>query len=84
MLATTEEFKVSFSRFGPTEMRIGLIVINALLVKFGIRPLKATLPYVAFGGLITLGILAYRAQKRLWQADMKAKEHSTTRQPDAL
>src|SRR5207253_6562298 len=47
MLAATEEFKVSFSRFGPTEMRIGLIVCNALIVKFGVRPLKGALPYIA-------------------------------------
>jgi len=32
MLTATEEFCVSFSKLGPTEMRIGLIVINALLI----------------------------------------------------
>jgi phosphatidylglycerophosphate synthase len=74
MLATTEEFKVSFSRFGPTELRIGLIVINALLVKFGIRPLKGALPYVAIGGTIALAVMAYRAQKKLWRADMQARQ----------
>jgi archaetidylinositol phosphate synthase len=74
MLAATEQFKVSFGWFGPTEMRIGLIVINALIVKFGVRPLKGALPYVALGALITLALLAYRAQKRLWLADMAAKQ----------
>ena len=74
MLATTEEFKVSFSRCGPTEMRIGLIVINGLLVRFGTRPLKGALPYVALGGLIVIAILAFRAQKKLWRIDMAAKQ----------
>lgn len=74
MLAATEEFKVSFSRFGPTELRIGLIVINVLLVKFGIRPLKGALPYVAIGGTIALAVMAYRAQQKLWRADMQARE----------
>jgi hypothetical protein len=74
MLAATEEFKVSFSRFGPTEMRIGLIVINGLLVRFGIRPLKGALPYVALGGVIALAVIAYRTQKKLWRADMLAKQ----------
>lgn len=73
MLATAEQFKVSLSWFGPTEMRIGLIVCNALIIKFGVRPVKGVLPYVAIGGLIMLGFLAYRAQKRLWRADMEAK-----------
>src|SRR5207253_10123396 len=47
MLAATEEFKVSFSRFGPTELRIALIVINGLLVRFGTRGLKGALPWFA-------------------------------------
>jgi phosphatidylglycerophosphate synthase len=40
MLAATDEFKVSFSRFGPTELRIALIIINICLMKFGTRGLK--------------------------------------------
>src|SRR5438094_1477207 len=31
MLAATDEFKVSFSRFGPTELRIILFILNALM-----------------------------------------------------
>src|SRR5437867_830086 len=68
MLAATGEFRVSFSRFGPTELRIALIVINALLIRFGARPLKAALPYVAFLGTVALGVLAFRAQQKLWQS----------------
>lgn len=73
MLAATDEFKVSFSRFGPTELRIALIIINALLVKFGTRGLKGALPWVAFGGVIALSVLVFICQRKLWQADMKAK-----------
>ena len=78
MLAATEEFRVSFSIFGPTEMRIGLIIINALIVRFGTRGLKGSLPWIALGGVVALAVLAYRAQKKLWQADMlaKAREHT--------
>src|SRR5204863_5642492 len=73
MLAATEEFRVSFSRFGPTELRIALIIINGFIARFGTRGLKGALPWVAFGGLIALSILAYIAQRRLWRIDMKAK-----------
>lgn len=73
MLAATEEFKVSFSRFGPTELRIGLIIVNGLMVRFGTRGLRGSLPWVALGGVIALTALAYRAQKRLWQVDMLTK-----------
>ncbi len=73
MLAATEEFRVSFSVFGPTEMRLALIIINGLLVRFGTRGLVGALPYVAGCGTLALALLAYRAQNRLWKSDMKAK-----------
>ena len=78
MLAATGEFRVSFSRFGPTELRLALIVINALLIRYGARPLKAALPCVAFLGTVALGVLAFRAQQKLWQSDMQAKQAANT------
>ncbi len=74
MLAATEEFRVSFSRFGPTELRVALIIINALLGRFGTRGLRGALPWVAGCGTVALVLLAYRAQKRLWRSDMLAKQ----------
>jgi len=74
--ATTEKFKVSFGRFGPTEMRVALIVINGLIIKFGTRPVKGVLPYLALSGLFVLGILAFRTQRRLWRLDMRAKREA--------
>jgi archaetidylinositol phosphate synthase len=76
MLAATAEFKVSLSVFGPTELRLALIIINGLLVRFGVQPLEGALPYVAGCGTLTLALLAYRAQKRLWKSDMQAKAAS--------
>jgi len=78
MLAATDEFKVSFSRFGPTELRITLIVINAFIIRFGPRGLKGSLFWVALGGTIALSIMAYIAQKKLWRTDMKAKAETET------
>src|SRR3989442_2888370 len=78
MLAATNEFRVSFSRFGPTELRIALIVINGFIIKFGTRGLRGALPWVAFGGVIALTVLAYIAQRKLWQVDMKAKAEAET------
>jgi len=76
MLAATDEFKVSFSRFGPTELRITLIALNILMIEFGTRGLKGSLPWIALGGIIALFVLAFIAQKKLWQTDMKAKRES--------
>lgn len=74
MLSATDEFKVSFSRFGPTELRIILIILNTLIIKFGTRGLKGSLPWIALGGVIALSALAFVAQKKLWQVDMKVRE----------
>jgi len=74
MLAATDEFKVSFSRFGPTELRIALIIANIFIIRFGTRGLKGSLPWIAFFGVIALFVLAYFAQCKLWQIDMRIKE----------
>ena len=78
MLAATGEFRVSFSRFGPTEMRLALVIINTLLVSFGVRPLKSGLPYVIVFSIVGLSILAFRTQQKLWQSDMQAKQAANT------
>ena len=82
MLAATDEFKVSFSRFGPTELRIVLIILNMLIIEFGTRGLKGSLPWIAFGGVIGLSALAFVAQRNLWQADMKVKREARRAIPD--
>src|SRR5207253_49678 len=71
MLAATDEFKVSFSRFGPTELRIILFILNALMIGFGTRGLRGSLPWIGLGGVVALSVLAFVAQKKLWQLDMK-------------
>jgi phosphatidylglycerophosphate synthase len=76
MLAATEEFRVSFSRFGPTELRIALIILNSLMIAFGVRGLKGSLPWIALGGVIALAILAFIAQRKLWRIDMETKRQA--------
>ena len=76
MLAATEEFRVSFSRFGPTELRIALIILNTLMITFGVRGLKGSLPWIALGGVIALSILAFIAQRKLWRIDMETKRQT--------
>ena len=65
-----------FSRFGPTEMRIALIIINILIIRFGTRGLRGGLPWIAFGGMIAFTVLAYIAQRRLWEMDMKERSRA--------
>jgi len=53
-------------------MRVALIIINALLVKFDMRPL-AGICLGLIGGIIALSILAYIAQRKPWRIEMRAR-----------
>ena len=53
--AATDRLKISYLKFGPTEFRLALIVINALLVQYGTRTMINGLKYVNIGAAIGLG-----------------------------
>jgi archaetidylinositol phosphate synthase len=71
--AATDRLKISYLKFGPTEFRLALIVINALLVQFGTRYMISGLKYVNVGGAIGLSLLIYRTHKVVWGLDMNSK-----------
>jgi len=71
--STTDRFKISYLKFGPTEFRLALIIINALLVQYGTRQMINGLKYVNIGGAIGLVLMVYRAHKIIWELDMEAK-----------
>lgn len=71
--ATTDRFKISYLRFGPTEFRLAIIVINSLLVQYGTRQMINGLKYVNMGAAVGLVLMIYRAHKAIWALDMKHK-----------
>jgi len=71
--AATDRLKISYLKFGPTEFRLALIVINALLAQFGTRYMVGGLKYVNVGGAIGLSLLIYRTHKVVWGLDMNSK-----------
>lgn len=71
--AATDRLKISYLKFGPTEFRLALIVINGLLVQFGIRQMVNGLKYVNIGAAIGLALMVYRTHKLIWALDMKQK-----------
>ena len=71
--AATDRLKISYLKFGPTEFRLALIVINALLVQYGTRTMINGLKYVNIGAAIGLALMVYRTHKVIWALDMKQK-----------
>ena len=71
--AATDRLKISYLKFGPTEFRLALIVINGLLVQYGTRTMVNGLKYVNMGAAIGLALMIYRTHKIIWSLDMKHK-----------
>ena len=72
--AATEKFSISHMGLGPTEFRIALVALNALIIFDGTQRMEKVLPYVAVGGLLVLCVLVYRTQKEIWRRDMDARK----------
>jgi len=60
----------------PIEPPWARIVVNRLPDRFGGRPLRGALRYVAVCATVALALQAYRAQKRLWKSDIQAEAAS--------
>ena len=71
--ASTDKLKISFMKLGPTEFRLAVIVINALLVEYGTKKMVNGLKYVNIGAAIVLAIIVYQTHKVIWQMDMREK-----------
>jgi archaetidylinositol phosphate synthase len=72
-VAAAGSFRISHRGFGPTEFRLALIAVNALVVLYGTRRMEKALPYVAAGGLVLLCVIVYRTQREIWRRDMEAR-----------
>jgi archaetidylinositol phosphate synthase len=68
--AATDKLQISYLKFGPTEFRLALIVINGLLVSFGTKYMISGLTWVNAGAAVGLCFLVYKTQKKIWKLDM--------------
>jgi phosphatidylglycerophosphate synthase len=71
--AATDRLKIAYLKFGPTEFRLAVIIINALLIAYGTRKMVSGLKYVNIGAAVGLGIMVFRTHKLIWEIDMKEK-----------
>jgi len=71
--AATNEFKITYLGFGPTEIRLAFIALNTVLIAYGPKLLDVILPYAIAALTVGLCVIVYRAQKHIWQLDMAAK-----------
>jgi archaetidylinositol phosphate synthase len=69
----TGQFKITYLGTGPTEIRFWFIVLNCLLIFFGVAWIEKLLVYILILAVIMLCVVVYRTQKYIWQADMRDK-----------
>ena len=72
--AATDRLQISYLKFGPTEFRLALIVINGLLVSFGTRHMIGGLKWVNAGAAAGLVVLIYTTHKKIWKLDMAGRQ----------
>ncbi len=70
----TNEFKVTYLGTGPTEIRIYFIILNCLIIWFGIGWVEKILVYILVVSIAVLCIIVYRTQKYIWKIDMAEKK----------
>ncbi len=75
--SATDKLKISYLKFGPTEFRLALIVINALLINFGTKHMIGGLKWVNAGAAVGLCFMIYTTQKKIWQLDMESRQQKT-------
>src|SRR5215813_848225 len=73
------ELKISYMKFGPTEFRLALIIINGLVAQWGPRYMISGLKFVNAGAFVGLCILVYQTQKRILRIDMARKKANHAR-----
>jgi phosphatidylglycerophosphate synthase len=76
--AATDKLKISHLKFGPTEFRLALIVINGLLINFGTKHMIGGLKWVNTGAAVGLCVLIYTTQKTIWRIDMESRRQKAT------
>ncbi len=72
--AATDRLQISYLKFGPTEFRLAIVVINTLLIFYGTKHMISGLKFVNAGAVVGLCLIVYKTQKQIWQLDMEQKE----------
>ena len=72
--AATNEFKITYLRLGPTELRLLLILLNGAIMIFGIPFFERALPFVLVILFLGLCFVVYRTQRYIWKIDMEEKK----------
>ena len=72
--ACTQEFQIAYFGFGPTEMRIVFIAVDAVIAFIGPNWMIDVFPYLIAATAFALFLTVFRTHRKLWNRDMREKE----------
>ena len=75
--SATGEFKITYMGAGPTEIRLLFIIVNPLIIFFGIGWFVAVLPWALGIFFAAFCFVVYQTQTRIWKIDMDDKRKRT-------
>ena len=77
--AATNQFQIAYYGIGPTEIRIGYIIMNTFVYSIGTDVFSWGVPVIAGLNLIAFIVLAAQASKNIWQLDYEANVDNQAR-----
>ncbi len=70
--AATNQFQIAYYGIGPTEIRIGYIVLNTVVYFIGTEVFSWGVPVIVALNAVAFLVLAVQASKNIWQIDYAA------------
>ena len=70
----TGEFKITFLKVGATEIQLGFILINIVLIFRGPLVIESALVYTLGASFIVLAAFVYQTQRKIWRLDSASQK----------
>src|SRR3990167_4801260 len=71
--SATDEFKITYLRVGPTEIQLGFVIVNTIIIFAGVSFIEKFLPFFVVTSLLVLFGFIGKTQGQIWKIDMKNK-----------
>ena len=71
--SATDEFKITYLKVGPTEIQLGFVIVNTIIIFAGVSFIERFLPFLVVASLLLLFGFIGKTQGGIWIIDMKNK-----------
>lgn len=71
--SATDEFKITYLKVGPTEIQLGFVIVNTIIIFTGTLFIERFLPFLVVSSLLALFGFIGKTQGQIWKIDMKNK-----------